>query len=294
MSETQNPEEKSTARSIHFASLLTYLLAVTPIAGLFGSYALGGAALLASTIPLVSWIMNRKKKYVAEQSAEATYFQLGLAAFLAIVPWSFPESKPLRFLGYASIGVFHFASLVTAIIQTSYGKDFKHLFSPMRRFFKDTSKQELEDKILSQEIDKATAQMSLEVVKSSAEKTREIENLVKKIQEPSVKRLGEDIIQLLHKILQNFMDDPRDIMPSRHFMSYTLDTLFRILKKYNELYLERAKNPSIQSTLDKVEPVLQSMKQAIEANYHKMLENDVLELDADIEVMEKTIQMGGL
>ena len=40
--------------------------------------------------------------------------------------------------------------------------------------------------------------------------------------------------------------------------------------------------------------MLKSIYEAIEANYQKMLENDLLELDADLDVMEKTIQMGGL
>ncbi|MCB1178898.1 MAG: 5-bromo-4-chloroindolyl phosphate hydrolysis family protein [Leptospiraceae bacterium] len=294
MAETNLPEEKSSARKSHLSSLLTYLVAATPIAALFGPYYLAGAALIAGVVPLTMWLLNRKKRYVAEQAAEATFFQVGLAAALAAVPWSFPESKPLRFLGFASIGLFHFASLIYATIQTSYGKDFSHLFSPMRLFFKDKSKQELEDKILSGEIDKATAQMSLEVVKSSTLKTKEIDALVQKIRDPEMKKLGQSIVASLQKVLQNFIDDPRDIMPARHFMSYTLDTLVRIIKKYNDLYSEREKNPSLQETLNKVEPVLKSIYEAIEANYQKMLENDLLELDADLDVMEKTIQMGGL
>ena len=286
MAETKNPEDKSAARNIHLSSLLTYLLAVLPV---FTGWT---GALAAGIVPLISWINNRKNEYVSTQAAEGLFFQGVLAALLFAVTWSFPASIPLQVLGFGVVGFFHLASLITATISTSYGKDFHHLFSPLRMFKKRRDAAKAEKEILAN-VDSATKEMYLSVMKNSTEKTLQIANLAAQISDTAVKNKTGAIILSLQKILENFKKDPEDVMNSRHFLSYSLDSLVKILSKYIELTKSESSKKQFEATLEKVLPTLDSIHTAIDGHYNKLLENDVMELDAEIQVMEKTIQMGG-
>jgi 5-bromo-4-chloroindolyl phosphate hydrolysis protein len=292
MSETKNPEEKSQGRKAHLWSLLTYPLAITPI------LTLPLAALAVAIAPLVTWFSNRKARYPSEQALEATFFQLLLAALFAAVPWCFPEAtasdKFFRFLGYLGVAGFHIVSFIVAMIETSYGKNFKHLFS-IRRFFKEKRQlTEAEEQILNSELDNVSKQMYFEVMKVCEERTEDVRKLSMQIGDYGVKQKANAIVQSLDKLLDNFRKDPRDLPPSRHFMTYTLDTLTRILGKYVDMQSEAARNSNVRQTLEKVEPVLDTIHTALEKHHAKMLENDLLDLDVDLEVMEKTIEMGGI
>lgn len=292
MSETKDPEEKSKARSAHLWSLLTYPLALTPI--LSAPF----AALAAALAPLAVWISNRKSRYPSEQALEAIFFQLVLSALLAAVPWIFPGTGAadtfLRFISYIGVGLFHVISLIVASVQTSYGKSFRHLFSP-RKFFKEKRQlTEAEEKILQSQMDNVSKQMYFEVMRVCETRTEEVRALSSKIGDYQVKQKANAIVVSLDKLLDNFRKDPRDLPPSRHFMTYTLDTLVRILGKYVDMQAEAPGNPGVRQTLEKVEPVLATIHTALEKHYAKMLENDILDLDVDLEVMEKTIEMGGL
>jgi len=292
MSETKDPEEKSTARAAHLWSLLTYPLALTPI------FSAPLAALASAIAPLLIWISNRKSRYPSEQALEAIFFQLLLAGLFAAVPWIFPETgvtdKFLRFVGYIGVGFFHLVSLVAAGVSTSYGKNFRHLFSPRRLFKEKRELTEEEQKLLRSELDNVSKQMYFEVMRLCEARTEEIRSLTSQITEYSVKQKANAIVSSLDKLLENFRKDPRDLPPSRHFMTYTLETLVRILRKYTSMQEEILRNPSVKQTLEKVEPILDTIQTALEKHHAKMLENDLLDLDVDLKVMEKTIEMGGL
>ncbi|MCX7998737.1 MAG: 5-bromo-4-chloroindolyl phosphate hydrolysis family protein [Leptospiraceae bacterium] len=292
MSETKNKDEQAKARSAHLFSLLTYPLSILPILNL------PLAALSTALAPLLVWFTNKKEKYVGEQAGEAIFFQIVLAAFFSIFTWSFggneASDKFLKYLGYFGVSLFHLVSLLVASISTSYGKDFKHLFSPRRFFSKKRELTEEEEKYLKNELDNVSKKIYIEVMKLCESRTDEVASLSTKILDYKIKSKANAILEQLHKLLDNFRKDPRDLPPSRHFMMYTLDSLVRILTKYVDLQNEAPKNPEIQNILEKVEPTLDAIQTALEKHYAKMLENDIIDLDVDLEVMQKNIEMGGL
>lgn len=292
MSETKNKDEQSKSRWFHLVSLFTYPLALLPI------FNLPIAALTTALAPIIGWFTSKDEKYAREQATEAIFFQIVLAALFSGVAWSFGgtevSDKFLRFLGYSGVGVFHIISLIVASITTSYGKDFKHLFSPRRLFSKKRELSPEEEKYLQNELDNVSKKIYVEVMKICETRTEQIATLSTKILDYNVKSKANAIVEQLNKLLDNFRKDPRDLPPSRHFMMYTLDSLVRILTKYVDLQNEAAKNPEIQNTLEKVLPTLDAIHSALEKHYLKMLENDIIDLDVDLEVMQKNIEMGGL
>jgi 5-bromo-4-chloroindolyl phosphate hydrolysis protein len=289
MSETTNNEEKSIARNTHLASLLTYFIALAPI------LTPATAALANLITPIIVWFTNQKSKYVKEQAVEAAFFQVLLSALFFFILWSFPGNdtadKLFRYLSYTGIGLYHLANLLWATISTSYGKDFKHLFSPFR-FFKEKHESVLEEKKILSGLDGLTKSIYTETMKNGTARLLEIASLATKVQDPQVKAKTASIVEALQAIMEDFKKDPKDVMNSRHFLTYTMDTLVTILQKYTDIS-KIAPDKNMNETLQKVLPVLETIHTAIESHHKKLLEDDVRELDAEIEVMQKTIQMGG-
>ncbi|MDX1957126.1 MAG: 5-bromo-4-chloroindolyl phosphate hydrolysis family protein [Leptospiraceae bacterium] len=290
MSETKNPEEQSTARNMHLASLLTYPFMLIPGIGAWG------AALVALISPLLISISNRKSNYVKEQALEAGFFQVLLSLLFFAMSSALPADGALntllKILGYAGIGIYHLGNLLWATISTSYGKDFKHLFSPFR-FIRKKQKEFYEEKQILSGMDEVTKSVYGDTMKNATMRLLEIANISVQIQDIAVKNKVAEMIASMQGILEEFKKDPKDVVNSRHFVNYSLDSMKKIISKYVDISSKVTPDKEMQETLSKVLPVLETMHTAIEAHKKKLLEDDVRELDAEMKVMEKTIEMGG-
>lgn len=278
-------EEISQARRAHLSTLLSYALPLLP----YITWPIAPIINLAT--PIYYWFKNRGKSYYArEQAKEALYMQ----ALLAIT-WNLIHFGTQPWAGFATfaIGLFHFIFFLTAMIKTSYGKDFNYPFSIFQLFRKKKDFDEAQFELLKSDMDSGLKEMYKEILKSSAAKAKEIEAYSKKITDPKIKSKVQAINAELEKLFENFKNDPRDIKISKQFLSYYMDTTATILRKYLDLKSSGANSPEIQESLNKVESILDSILEAFRKHYAKLLENDVLELDTEIEVMQQTIKAEG-
>ncbi|MCX7786453.1 MAG: 5-bromo-4-chloroindolyl phosphate hydrolysis family protein [Spirochaetes bacterium] len=113
----------------------------------------------------------------------------------------------------------------------------------------------------------------------------------KRIRDPRVRDHAEKIIALARKIIQEVEKDPKDIYLAKSFLNYHVRAVAKILRQYVELAEKTSTESSVQETLSRVEASLQQIAKAFEYQYEKLLSNDVLDLDAELKVLEQTIQM---
>ncbi|WP_252891245.1 5-bromo-4-chloroindolyl phosphate hydrolysis family protein [Thermoclostridium stercorarium] len=90
------------------------------------------------------------------------------------------------------------------------------------------------------------------------------------------------------------MKDPRDIKESRRFLLYYLDTTERIVSKYYELSNTSYLSDEAKKTLKDVESTLVLIKDSFRNHLKKLTENDVLDLEAEIRVLQNTIKREGI
>ena len=86
---------------------------------------------------------------------------------------------------------------------------------------------------------------------------------------------------------------PSEFVTARHFFQYTMDSLIMILEKYLELERLKVKDAEVTASFQKMEPVLDTILEAIDKQHRKSMDSTVLQLDTEIEVMQKTMKMGG-
>lgn len=98
----------------------------------------------------------------------------------------------------------------------------------------------------------------------------------------------------VEKILAEVKRDPGDLKAARQFLSYYLDATINILNKYVTLSMQNVSDSGIKSSLRRVESMLDTIANAFEKQLTRLLSNDVMDLDTELSLLEKTIQMEGL
>jgi len=153
---------------------------------------------------------------------------------------------------------------------------------------------ENEPKAMTVKLDGMDAQ-SLEAVLVQAEaKLEQFESMVNRIESKTIQAKAMQIAALEHKILEDIESDPKDLKPARGFLTYYQDAAINIIQKYLQIMERGGSVSDIQASVAKVEPILETIRAAFEKQLSRLLENDVLDLDIEISVLEKTLKMEGL
>jgi len=131
-------------------------------------------------------------------------------------------------------------------------------------------------------------------VKEGLDKVKEMRIISLTIKDKIVKQKVDDIFNIVEKIFDDFKKDPNDIKASRQFLGYYLDSTIKIIKKYAEISDQNINSEVVRSTLSRTEKLLDTIKTAFEKQLSHLLQNDILDLDAEVEVLDKTLKMEGL
>jgi 5-bromo-4-chloroindolyl phosphate hydrolysis protein len=288
-----HPKEKDEilwAKRAHLSSLLTYVFAITPF------LSLQGGALVPLIFQIYILFSKRKSDYVFEQATEAGYFQLLLAGMFWSIPEIFPYSnsldsfnpaKLLQFLSYVGIGIFHIITLGWSVISISYGKPYNHFLSPFKSIFQSLIAKKIEKKLVKSQLDDLSKKMYYDV-KEKIEKKFDSFSILRNKNLSLAPKLDKMNLSL-SKLISTLKNDPNELINSRHFLIYILDSLCAILQKYFELNQIEKKDETIQNSLKKVPPILDSIENSIDKYQQKLMEKTVMQLDAEIEVMKKSI-----
>lgn len=120
-----------------------------------------------------------------------------------------------------------------------------------------------------------------------------IEKLSEKITDSHVREKVTRISVITKKVFAYLEKNPAKIRSAKRFFSYYLETTYTILNKYVELSEQDLDAPEIVATLRKVEEILDSIAETFEKQLSALMENDVIDLDAEISLLKNTMKMGG-
>lgn len=129
------------------------------------------------------------------------------------------------------------------------------------------------------------------IIEGSYSKVKELRQLGRSVAKPSVKSDVEVLCITFEDILENYKKDPADISA---FLGYYLDSSSRIVKKYIELSKIKAYTPEVDGLLKKSEDMISSLKAALSKQMESDLKDEMIDLEAEISTLEKTIKTEGL
>lgn len=96
------------------------------------------------------------------------------------------------------------------------------------------------------------------------------------------------------KIFNYVEDHPNKLPQIRKLMSYYLPMTLKLVETYEQLENHRLSTPSIEESKAEIHSALDNINLAFENLFDKLLENDLMDLSADISVLETMLAQEGL
>lgn len=135
-------------------------------------------------------------------------------------------------------------------------------------------------------IDEAAAEL-LEPARSQVDALLEHASVIGK---PSVREAVVGLCRTADEIIAELAKHPRKLDAARGFLTYYLDAAQRIVEGYVYLTARRSSSAEISRTLDRAESSLRVVQQAFDRQLANVLEDRALDLDSEIELLERTVK----
>ncbi len=142
--------------------------------------------------------------------------------------------------------------------------------------------------------DSASAMTIRKTIFEGKKKVSKIRSGGNVIRKPEARTMILEICSLADEIFKNFEKDPADIKAAKKFLNYYLDATVNIVEKYKELSRQNLTSNESKEALDKSDAVLETIRNAFKKELEKLLTNDIMDLDAEISLLEQTFKMENL
>ena len=129
---------------------------------------------------------------------------------------------------------------------------------------------------------------------SGSAQQAEMTKIARSLPAGTIRRKLENLASLTGKIVDDVRQDPQDGKAAGRFLAYYADTAIRIATMYMDLTSGDTDSPEIRLTGAKVERNLDILEKAFKLQLTKLQENDLMNLDAEMSVLESTLKMEGI
>lgn len=116
-------------------------------------------------------------------------------------------------------------------------------------------------------------------------------NIKNQITKPHIKQECNDIIGKIAKILKYLEKHPKKIGENKKFFTYYLETIYKIVNSYFEISSQNIHTKEIKDVISKTEKTLVMINESLDDQFTKMIQNDALDLDTEIDFLKSSIQM---
>jgi 5-bromo-4-chloroindolyl phosphate hydrolysis protein len=143
------------------------------------------------------------------------------------------------------------------------------------------------------ELSGVNAEMRSAAVREGREKLAELSEAIHRISGPARARF-DAVRQVAARIVGDLERNSRDVRAARQFLGYYLDATIRVCSSYAELASTGLRGEGIAGSLARTESLLDAIRQAFEQQHAKLLAGEVLDLDTEIALLEKTMRGEGI
>lgn len=111
------------------------------------------------------------------------------------------------------------------------------------------------------------------------------------IENENVKKLLKEIIKISDKIYKEVVVNTNKIYKIEKFNNYYIITVEKVINKYIKLTKNKINNSESEAFFSKVEEFLKNVTISFDNLYQSLFKNEVIDIDAEIKVMEKEIKL---
>jgi 5-bromo-4-chloroindolyl phosphate hydrolysis protein len=139
----------------------------------------------------------------------------------------------------------------------------------------------------------APEKAAADVIREGMEKLRQISNCTRMIQSNEVAGKIREICKVGVEIFDDIKKKPEAVRKVKLFTNYYLDATKKIVEQYVELSDKTNKTPEALEAIRKVEEMLDLIKQTFDRQRANILEDSLLDMNAELTVLKNTIKMEG-
>ncbi len=129
-----------------------------------------------------------------------------------------------------------------------------------------------------------------ERIAGGAAKIDEIAEIAPSIRDDSIREKVGDIVRTSRRMLDYLGENPSEITNARMFLLYYLDAVVEVIEGYVKLSDHDLRSEKVSASLKRAESLIAEIRGAFIALHEKMLEYEVLNFDAEMSVLEKTLR----
>ena len=130
------------------------------------------------------------------------------------------------------------------------------------------------------------------MLRENVEKIRKFKMSIPKIHDTAVRSKVDEIYRLGERIFSILEQNPAPISTGRRFFTYYLYTAIKFIDQY--LYFKKTskdvRSVSLQETTAKIVSSLDLIIESFQTQIDKLVQNDVMNIEADISVLETMIE----
>ncbi len=129
------------------------------------------------------------------------------------------------------------------------------------------------------------------IIRQGAKKIQKIQTIGQKIAEQKTKKQIFELTQIAQSIFQSFRNNPDDIKAASHFLPYYLNTAYKLARKYVEVSQIKISSKKVDEIKLKINASISVLKDSLQKQHDKLLQNDIFALDTETQILQDTIQM---
>lgn len=131
----------------------------------------------------------------------------------------------------------------------------------------------------------------MDLLDNGYENYEKISKLRNQLTKPEIKAKCTLIVNQIAIILKYLEKHPNKIGQNKKFFTYYLEAILKIINSYNDISTQNVHTKEIEEVMDKTEKSLTLIEKSLEEQFSKMLQNDALDLDTEIDLLNNSINM---
>ena len=131
----------------------------------------------------------------------------------------------------------------------------------------------------------------MDLLDNGYENYSKLVDLKNKVSKPHIKQECNDMILKISKILKYLEKHPNKIGENKKFFTYYLETIYKIVNSYYEISFQDVHTKEIEEVIKKTENSLTIINKSLDDQFTKMLQNDALDLDTEVDFLKSSMQM---
>ncbi len=132
------------------------------------------------------------------------------------------------------------------------------------------------------------------ILEEGAKALGEMARIYSSVQDREVRQKINELMRITDKIAQDAIADPADIPQIKKFMNYYLPTTIKLLNAYDRMSAQGIEGENLDRSMNNINEMLDQAIVAYKKRLDSLFENQALDIETDIEVMNRMLAREGL